>query len=415
MSLFLASFWSIQSKPKNHFHSSTLINTLKSTTTHHYYYIPVSLQYLQVLSSLQSKHKNHIHPSSLNNCLLITLALPTMDAFSLLKFWRFAAGTVGCGHSNNQTTATTDDVRNQPVHTTDDGDEEDSFFDLEFTAPGNEQIDISDSDEDVESPNDVIFEGRFFPLESNSNSKPQSPISFLRSPPKFPVFLLFKKPKLEKTETGNASKQYQQQSKRFAVKCKVEEFPIFSLLARVNSSRSKLQRKSSEEEDAASSKRFAKDLVHKYLNLIKPLYVRVSKRYSEFSTATPSSSLAPLRVACKQLGKSRSVSSGAGIMPIKRGDSVQQQQNDGIQSAILHCKTSYNSSRSRDFLYCHDPQVILPSRSQSMHQEIPPRRRRKAAAFELCFSDSEREMEKKRKEKKRKGGKIFITMMMMIR
>ncbi|CAL5442884.1 unnamed protein product [Camellia sinensis] len=52
----------------------------------------------------------------------------------------------------------------------------------------------------------------------------------------------------------------------FAEKCKVEEVSIFSLLARLNSSRSNSRKQSSEN---GSSKRFAKDVVQKYLKLLR--------------------------------------------------------------------------------------------------------------------------------------------------
>ncbi|PSS34277.1 Membrane-associated kinase regulator 5 [Actinidia chinensis var. chinensis] len=265
-----------------------------------------------------------------------------MEAFSLLKFWRIAAG---------------DDIAGASVSGADsETDEEDSFFDLEFTVPGcdnKEQNNSSDSDGDstdtmnrsnfIESPNDM-----------KPNSKPQSPISFLRSPPKLRVFMLFRNSKSGKAEATE--------------KCTVEEVPIFSLLARENSSRKSFQKQSS---GYASSKRFPKIVVQKYLKLIKPLYARASKRYADnqsFSDkfSTPSSSPAPapessprkqvaerqgsrqppLRVVCKRLGKSRSASAAAGTSPApaRRDDSLLQ-QHDGIQSAILHCKRSYNSSR----------------------------------------------------------------------
>ncbi|KAL7186801.1 hypothetical protein ACSBR2_028511 [Camellia fascicularis] len=186
-----------------------------------------------------------------------------MEAFSLLKFWRNA---VGGGASDT-------DAGHQPIES---DKEEETFFDLEFAVPGSnekeDKDDGSDTDEDsyndlakkhgviesdfVESPNDVFFKG----------TKPLSPISFLRSPPKFRVFMLFKKPKLEKIESADASPATHQQSKRFVEKCKVEEVPIFSLLVRVNSSRSNSRKQSSEN---GSSKHFAKDVVQKYLKLLR--------------------------------------------------------------------------------------------------------------------------------------------------
>lgn len=123
--------------------------------------------------------------------------------------------------------------------------------------------------------------------------------------------------------------------------------------------------------------------------MVKPLYIRVSKRHSNekqpagFSgqlvaqspvrpdaqktekTVKPEAGeekggnkqgkLLPagLRVVCKHLGKSRSASSAAVAaappVPVakqgrRRDDSLLEQQ-DGIQSAILHCKRSFNLSR----------------------------------------------------------------------
>ena len=48
----------------------------------------------------------------------------------------------------------------------------------------------------------------------------------------------------------------------------------------------------------------------------------------------------------RQLGKSRSASATVGAMsPVKRLDESLQVQQDGIQSAILHCKKSFHGSR----------------------------------------------------------------------
>uniref|UniRef100_A0A5B6Z8W2 Membrane-associated kinase regulator 2 n=1 Tax=Davidia involucrata TaxID=16924 RepID=A0A5B6Z8W2_DAVIN len=334
-----------------------------------------------------------------------------MDAFSLLKFWRNAGAeaTASSGGgdfaSNIATTSagsTPNDVRHQAVETDDETDE--SFFDLEFMAPDRDEKE-ENKDEDpyndlakkdgetrfnfVESPNDVFFNGRIVPLEPSS--KPQSPISLLRSAPKFRVFMLgLRKSKSQKTETTDVSMatpkrhsqkpSQQEQSKRFRVKCKVEDVPIASLFTRDNSLRSKLAKQSSNNSSSDdSSKRFPKDVVQKYLKLIKPLYFRVSKRYSDkmkfsdqLSYATPLSSPATapvcspknqadekqgsrpaaLRVVCKHLGKSRSASSTVGIMPspASRRDDSLLLQHDGIQSAILHCKRSFNSSRESSVL-----------------------------------------------------------------
>lgn len=179
------------------------------------------------------------------------------------------------------------------------------------------------------------------------------------------------------------------------------KFLVVSLFSR--DSATTKQNKSSKEEAAASAeeRKFAKEVVLKYLNKIRPLYVRVSKRYGEklrFTTsegeetdaetelvlapapapanATPAkepavaeqekaaqpvvvacgvrapraSVPAGLKEVCKRLGKSRSASAAVAVKtateaapPQRRDDSLIQQQ-DGIQSAIAHCKRSFNSS-----------------------------------------------------------------------
>ncbi|XP_030453887.1 probable membrane-associated kinase regulator 2 [Syzygium oleosum] len=208
-------------------------------------------------------------------------------------------------------------------------------------------------------------------------------------------------------ERGNNNKQSSSSSNKFlTVKFKVEEVPLVSLFTRDNSSRSasgaKPPQKQTSEEDAASGdeRRFAREAMRRYLKKVKPFYIRVSKRYGERlglsgqlghtvfeptvgeksrSKASAvaevgssghgssqrqgqgqgqgSSSIpAGLRVVCKHLGKSRSASSAVAAAPggqaaaaaaSRRDDSLLQQQ-DGIQSAILHCKRSFNASRDSE-------------------------------------------------------------------
>lgn len=306
-----------------------------------------------------------------------------------------------------------------------DGGEDGEFnFTISSNSSGNERTDqnltLSPSD-------DLFFKGRLVPIESSSlvfnsaesNLKPpQFPVSLLKSATKFRVFMLgFKKSKqngvekpdlpveAEKTEKAEKEKQ----SKFFTVKFKVEEVPIMSLFTRDNNGSRKSQKNQNNqnnnsnvnvvEEDSvmADEKKF---LMQKYLKKVKPLYVRVSKRYGEklkltgqlslnnnSSSAAKSGQSPPspaekpqtettakaesnedqvkthhhqkqsniperLRVVCKQLGKSRSASSAAvaaapsSSAPVvqRRDDSLLQQQ-DNIQSAILHCKRSFNASR----------------------------------------------------------------------
>ncbi|KAM7525819.1 hypothetical protein LguiA_015721 [Lonicera macranthoides] len=213
--------------------------------------------------------------------------------------------------------------------------------------------------------------------------------------------------KKEEQKPPTENKQSQSQSKLFTVKFKVEEVPIVSLFTRDSSSKvanSKAPKQNSDE-SASEEKRFSKDVMQRYLKKVKPFYVRASKRYGEkmrFSgqlnlagaakaglspppcvagqksppakltaekteaesvevTDAPLQSNAKsqrqgnlpagLRVVCKHLGKSRSASSAVAAAPAggpvvsKRRDDSLLQQQDGIQSAILHCKRSFKASR----------------------------------------------------------------------
>ncbi|XP_024031984.1 probable membrane-associated kinase regulator 2 [Morus notabilis] len=326
-----------------------------------------------------------------------------------------------------------------------DEDEESEFkFTLSSGSSNNDRTDGTDNIPNLSlSPSDdLFFKGKLVPIESfpsdqdQPNSKPvmQFPVSLLKSATKFRVFMLgLKKSKAnssvststEKPESaataGSSSKEeqpkkrkQQQAGKFFTVKFKVEEVPIVSLFTRDNSSRVSSKQSSDNDSSSSSSsssdeKRFAKEVMQRYLKMVKPLYVRVSRRYGEklrlsghlslkaslskspsrapADTAEKSSepevvSEAPassnakslkqvnlpagLRVVRKHLGKSRSASAaGPAAVAVtppetassrRRDDSLLQQQ-DGIQSAILHCKRSFNAIR--------DSEASLLSRSVS--------------------------------------------------
>ncbi|XVE57973.1 hypothetical protein DITRI_Ditri04bG0132400 [Diplodiscus trichospermus] len=299
----------------------------------------------------------------------------------------------------------------------DDDDCSDAEREFNFTLSSGSSNDLSDPNLTLFPSDDLFFKGRLVPIEPNSSldSKPsQFPVSLLKSATKFRVFLLrFKKSKpnsTEKTEsvsvpTATPKKQETTQeennnnnkNKFLTVKFKVEEVPIMSLFSRDNSKSLKQQ---GPEDSVSDEKKFSKDVMQKYLKKVKPLYVRVSRRYGEklrFSGQLSSGSLKPttspskvaqksvsatvtsadkeqkevevgesqtigknlkqvnipagLRVVCKHLGKSRSASSAVAAAPAptssKRRDDSLLQQQDGIQSAILHCKRSFNGSRGK--------------------------------------------------------------------
>ncbi|PPR96966.1 hypothetical protein GOBAR_AA23698 [Gossypium barbadense] len=179
---------------------------------------------------------------------------------------------------------------------------------------------------------------------------------------------------------------------------------------------SKSQKQQSSEDSVSDEKKFTKDVMQKYLKKVKPLYVRVSRRYGEklkFSgqlslgslkpAATPPSTAAQkpvsgkattvekgqveaeggknlkqvnipagLRVVCKHLGKSRSASSAVAASPpaptlSKRRDDSLLQQQDGIQSAILHCKRSFNGCQDSSESSVLPRSVSDPSHEKSIN------------------------------------------------
>ncbi|KAK4262829.1 hypothetical protein QN277_028334 [Acacia crassicarpa] len=317
--------------------------------------------------------------------------------------------------------------------------------------PGDPNLSLSPSD-------DLFFKGKLVEVEPSSfvinssesepNSKPQFTASLLKSATKFRIFMSALKkskanasdkesnasdaPKQPETQPPESQKkppeQQQQQKKLFTVKFKIEEVPIMSLFTRDNSSRGASankppQKQNTEESQSLSSsasdeKRFSKEVMQKYLKMVKPLYVKVSKRYGgklRFSgqlnvssrtkpvgptpaataaqkpaSAKPVPEKAPteadssetkgqqkqgnlpagLKVVCKHLGKSRSASSAVAAAPSgsvssrRRDDSLLQQQ-DGIQGAILHCKRSFIASPEGE------SSQLPRSVSDPLHETLP--------------------------------------------
>lgn len=185
--------------------------------------------------------------------------------------------------------------------------------------------------------------------------------------------------KTEKTREAESKvlmetqKQKTKEGNLFGVKLlNTEEHQNPSKLTRENSSRRKGSRQQNQSSEDSKTERFSKDMIQKYLNLIKPLYMKVSKKCSEkvkpsgnipmsspnCSPAVPVLSMcspkkdkqgnipAGIRVVCKNLGKSKSATTMAVAPQVKRRDDSLLLQHDGIQSAILHCKRSFNSRDS---------------------------------------------------------------------
>ncbi|CAI9288978.1 unnamed protein product [Lactuca saligna] len=304
----------------------------------------------------------------------------------------------------------------------DEEDEEESDErELKFTLlSGSSGDSTNDANVSVSPSDELFFNGGFVPVDRTTETNlkpPQLRVSLMKSATKLRVMMLkFKKSNVKWSESSEAnasgcsdSKEEKQTTdqtgedegsgKSMTVKFKVEEVPIVSLFKRHNSS--KAPKKRQNDDVVSEEKKFSKESMQKYLRKVKPLYVRVSKKYGEklkFSgqlnlpRATKSSMVASpaseeqkqspkrekesipevseppllmsnakglkqgnlpagLRVVCKHLGKSRSASTAVvaaappGTISSKRRDDSLLQQQDGIQSAILHCKRSFKASR----------------------------------------------------------------------
>ncbi|XP_010317496.1 membrane-associated kinase regulator 5-like isoform X2 [Solanum lycopersicum] len=248
-----------------------------------------------------------------------------MESLNFLKFWRTTAAVrdIDSDFDSVQKFTGTVDYKGNTVSTESTHEEidkdEDSFFDLVLTG-------INGYPKDNNIPSNSVSE-KSCPVKQGKgkSDSPESPNSVLRSSPKFAVcFLGFRKSKPERVIIDDSSTV---SPKNQTQKCKVEE------------------RESSIND---SSKQFTRaDMVQ---SLSSP---RIS------SEEKNGNRVAVLEAVRKRLGKSRSTASsfaGASIPPMNRRDDSLLEQNDGIQSAILHCKRSYSSARK-------DGSVLLSKKS----------------------------------------------------
>ncbi|XP_045826366.1 probable membrane-associated kinase regulator 2 [Trifolium pratense] len=340
-----------------------------------------------------------------------------MEAFTLLKYWKPTQETLQ--PTTLPEIATTEEEEDIQITTDEEEEEEDEpYFDLHFTVPEEEDEEQEQPEEELVEANESDSEFRFtispatnekvqLELDSSQpNSKPQFTASFFKSATKFRVFMLgLNKSKSSTAQNPNQQQPELQKKKLFTVKFKVDEVPFVSFFTRDNSSKGKTatddkvsskekKQDNTEEESQLHSPSsedkmsFSKEVMQKYLKKVKPLYVKVSRKYAEklrFSGQLNTSPVkkpatekvetevdttknggkdvkcqkqgtlplpAGLRVVCKRLGKSRSASSATpspdattvSSSSRRRDDSIVQQQ-DGIQSAILHCKSSFNASK----------------------------------------------------------------------
>ncbi|KAL9329976.1 hypothetical protein ACSQ67_004979 [Phaseolus vulgaris] len=328
-----------------------------------------------------------------------------MEPFNFLKYWKAAATAPATANepffdlelaltdeddSQDETNATENhhqDHSNQSEADSDSDSDSGSGSEKEFNFTLSPSASSDHPTISLSPSHHLIFKGNLL-LNSQPNSKPHFTASFFKSATKFRVFMLgLKKPK------PNTHPKKPRQRKLFTVNFKADEVPIVSFFTRDNSSRAKPSHTPNAEETEPShtqthlpsSPAEDKRSMPKYLKMVKPLYVRVSKRYAEkirFSdqvdVASPESappcSTVPEKSPTEDEGsqtegtasvkgqKQGNVSLPAGLrkhlgkgrsaappppQPLessKRRDDSLLQQHDWIQGAILHCKRSFNAA-----------------------------------------------------------------------
>ncbi|CAF2324046.1 hypothetical protein BRARA_J00796 [Brassica rapa] len=207
--------------------------------------------------------------------------------------------------------------------------EDDSFFELEISLSDFSLKKNKIPEETEEKQNTFpVSKSKVLPFVETT-SKPQSPITLLQPSEKLRAFSFKKSTTTEKKEPNSRSLNVRFRFEDETTRC----------------------------EDSASS---VPSSSKRFFDLIKPLYNKTTKKQSINSVSTsPASSPAArekqrsniTRSVRRQLGKSRSASATVGAMsPVKRLDESLQVQQDGIQSAILHCKKSFHGSRESSML-----------------------------------------------------------------
>ncbi|KAG7533984.1 hypothetical protein ISN45_Aa08g015690 [Arabidopsis thaliana x Arabidopsis arenosa] len=259
-----------------------------------------------------------------------------MEALSFMKFWLTNNNTtikprreIRISESAVDSTTASED----PELDLYEGD--DSFFELEISLS-----DFKTEKQRLETKTySVSNKSKVLPFVDITTKSQQSPTSLLKSGPKFRAF------SFKKSEKSTTTEKKKEENNRVD-----DETTSFRKTASI----ARLQQTDDTMFDDSVSKRF--------FSLIKPLYTKSTKKQSSSTITSPTSSPAArekqrsnipsgIRSVRRQLGKSRSASAAIGGMsPANRVDESLQVQQDGIQSAILHCKRSFHGSRESSLL-----------------------------------------------------------------
>ncbi|KAL8139759.1 hypothetical protein V2J09_005780 [Rumex salicifolius] len=277
----------------------------------------------------------------------------SMESFSLPKLWNPPGASLSAAAAADRCLVSVVEAVEE---------EEESFFELEFTLPDyDHRAGLESVDQKIGRIGDFISDEK--PDPRTNRSKPQSPMSILRhSAPKLRVFMFGKSIKRSKPEKSSSS-----QAPSVSSGCRRKTRVNFTVKLRIEDSASSAKKKfghsdSLKRRSNGDGDKELDGFCKKYLNLLKkPLYVKLSntnsnsKQRESFvaaSFALPrkseerANSNGRFSVPVKTFGKSRSASAllvGATLPAALKDDSLTQ-QNDGIQGAILHCKQSFSTS-----------------------------------------------------------------------
>ncbi|CAF1755903.1 unnamed protein product [Brassica oleracea var. botrytis] len=249
-----------------------------------------------------------------------------MDALSFVKFWltNNTNGNKPCREIRISESAVESSTALGDSEV-DLCEEDDSFFELEISLSDFSLKKNKIPEETEEKQNTFpVSKSKVLPFVETT-SKPQSPITLLQPSEKLRAFSFKKSTTTEKKEPNSRSLNVRFRFEDETTRC----------------------------EDSASS---VPSSSKRFFDLIKPLYNKTTKKQSINSVSTSPAAREKqrsniTRSVRRQLGKSRSASAAVGAMsPVKRLDESLQVQQDGIQSAILHCKKSFHGSRESPML-----------------------------------------------------------------
>lgn len=229
-----------------------------------------------------------------------------------------------------------------------DGEEEATFFDLELPLSGDQSVASAGGAERVEVELDFVDDGeevvtaelQAASAEEAGHGVEAVPVELALGPAARLRGILHKlrKPKAAEKPGGSGGASSPEEQSRLLVKDRVDIAPRSGVCT-----------------IAGNERRAPKEAVLKYLSKIITLARRRGDREGP-DLSRPSHSQATTDVAAgssrapvgKRLGKSRSsVAAAPPALPQQRSDDSLLQVQDGIESAIAHCKLSLDASRGK--------------------------------------------------------------------